>query len=64
MYGKDYIIGDYVTVIDKETGIQTDMEITLVDTIERENGTDYVATFGTPQLTRVDAIRRDMKARL
>lgn len=64
VYGKDYIIGDYVTVIDKETGIQTDMEITLVDTIERENGTDYVATFGTPQLTRVDAIRRDMKARL
>ena len=64
IYGKDYLVGDYVTVIDKESGVMTDMEITAVDTVVNESGINYVATFGNQQLTRFDQIKRDLKARL
>lgn len=63
-FGKDYLVGDYVTVIDKDSGVMADMEIDSVDTIVSETGINYVATFGTQQLNRFQIIKRDMRARV
>ena len=41
-----------------------DMELEAVDTVVTETTIDYVATFGQPQLTRLEKLQRDTKARL
>ena len=63
-YGVDYQVGDYATVIDRRTGMTADMELEAVDTVVTETTIDYVATFGQPQLTRLEKLQRDTKARL
>lgn len=63
-YGVDYQVGDYATVIDRRTGMTADMELEAVDTVVTETTVDYVATFGQPQLTRLEKLQRDTKARL
>lgn len=64
LYGTDYRVGDYATVIDRRTGTMADMELEAVDTVVTESSVDYVATFGKQQLTRLEKLRRDTKAGL
>ena len=60
-YGKDYRIGDIATVVDRIAGVQTDMEITSVDTSVTAGSTSYVATFGDPQLSVFQKIDREIR---
>lgn len=62
VYGVDYQVGDYATVIDRRTGTTADMELEAVDTIVTGTTVDYVATFGKQQLSRIDKLGRAMKA--
>ena len=57
LYGTDYRVGDYATVIDRRTGTMADMELEAVDTVVTESSVDYVATFGKQQLTRLEKIK-------
>lgn len=58
VYGKDYSIGDYVTIRYLDVGIVSNMEIVSVDVVVDSETTNYVAEFGEPQLNRFDKIER------
>lgn len=61
LYGKDYSIGDVVTVIDREAGMTADMEITAVDTVVSAETTTFTATFGEPVISVFQKIERGIK---
>ena len=57
-YGKDYAIGDYVTLRNTDIGVISNMEIVSVDIVVDSETTNYIAEFGEPQLNRFEKIER------
>lgn len=58
-YGKDYAIGDYVTLRYTDIGVISNMEIVSVDIVVDSETTNYIAEFGEPQLNRFEKIERE-----
>lgn len=58
IYGKDYNVGDYVTLRYVDIGMVSNMEIVSVDVVIDSETTSYVAEFGEPQLNRFQKIAR------
>lgn len=56
--GKDFFLGDFVTVIDRELGVTMDTQITEVEQTWDEKGYRLDITFGAPQPTLLDVVKR------
>lgn len=61
IYGKDYDMGDIVTVQDRRLGITLDVPITEVEEIHDENGMSIIITFGKGIPTLIETIKRKVK---
>lgn len=59
IYGKDYFLGDLVTVIDNELGIEIDAQVTKVTISEQGNRkiTDTEFTYGTIKRNPIEEIK-------
>ncbi len=60
-YKRDYQIGDYVTIRNREWNITRNMQITAVQKSMSAGKTNYTLTFGTPPAKVLDKIKRDIK---
>lgn len=58
-YGKDYDLGDRVTLQSKRMGITKDAQITAIDEKYSKSGLAVSLTFGKRQLTILDEIRKE-----
>lgn len=58
VYGVDFFLGDLVTVIDRELGVTVNTQVTEVEQTWDSKGYQVDITFGSPQPTILDIIRR------
>ncbi len=58
VYGQDYFLGDTVTLIDRELGVTMDTQVTEVTQTWDDNGYTLEVTFGNPQPTILDVVKR------
>lgn len=58
-YGKDYDIGDRITLQSKRMGVTRDAQITAIDEKYSKSGLTVSLTFGKRQLNLLDEIRKD-----
>ena len=58
VYGIDFFLGDLVTVIDRELGVTVNTQVTEVEQTWDSKGYQVDITFGNPQPTILDIIRR------
>jgi len=58
-YEKDWDLGDYVTVQNREWGVTMDQQITVVQEIYEEDQLDIQVTFGAARPTLIDTLKRE-----
>lgn len=61
VYGVDFLLGDIVTVIDRELGVTVNTQVTEVEQTWDSKGYQIDITFGNPQPTILDVIRREVR---
>lgn len=57
-YGKDYNLGDFITIQDSASGINIDRQIYEVETIVSTDAITHKGVFGQPQLNKLDKLQR------
>lgn len=58
IYRQDYDLGDVVTVVSKQWGVQVDTRITEIEEVYEPNNTDIFITFGNNIPTLMDRIKQ------
>ena len=61
VYGVDFLLGDIVTVIDRELGVTVNTQVTEVEQTWDSKGYQIDITFGNSQPTILDVIRREVR---
>ena len=61
LYRRDYRLGDLVSVVNEEWGVEMHARLTEMKTAYSASGVSYTATFGTPALNVFGRLRRQME---